>query len=242
MGRSDVAVTRRERSAGIPRRYRADRAGHQRSSASPRWRAIGQAPVGPVREHGEGGGGARPVDASGTTRRRRSPRASPRRSSRGARSRGRSGTPARARRCGARPSPPPRSGDTIRPAKKRRPERVDVGRGREDAAVAGAAHGQVEHVGAEPVGGEVAERGVAGQLVERRKAVASMPAGAADQLVDEVVVGRAGRPLGQEGEDARSRRCSTRTRSPGANFVGWPSSTARKSSVVASWCTGTAST
>ena len=45
MGRSDVAVTRRERSAGIPRRYRADRAGHQRSSASPRWRAIGQAPI-----------------------------------------------------------------------------------------------------------------------------------------------------------------------------------------------------
>ena len=78
---------------------------------------------------------------------------------------------------------------------------MDVGCGREDAAVAGAADGQVEDVGAEPVGGEVAERGVAGQLVEPEEGGGLHARRAADELVDEVVEGRAGRPLGQEGEE-----------------------------------------
>ena len=57
-----------------------------------------------------------------------------------------------------------RRGDDLT-GEQRLPQRVHVGRGREDPAVADPAHREMEHVGAQPVVEQVADRGVTGQFV-----------------------------------------------------------------------------
>ena len=88
------------------------------------------------------------------------------------------------------------------PASERAPERGHVVERRGDAAVAGAAHGEVEHVGAHhAVHRDVAERDVARQLVGAQEArCGSRPAGSAHALLDELVEGDPAGPLGEHGE------------------------------------------
>ena len=148
----------------------------------------------------------------------------------------------RSRRSAAASSRSTHSAETIRPAKNAVPQRPDVRRRRVDAAVAAAAHRQVEHVRAQAVREEVTDAARPGSSSERRNAVSPIPAGSHTRSAHELVVRNAARALGEQRRARRSRRCSTRSSSPAANFVGWPPRTGTYSSVVASSCTGTGMT
>ena len=80
------------------------------------------------------------------------------------------------------------------------PEGVDVGGGGVDAAVAVAAHGEVQDVGAQPVVVEVADGGAAGEGVGAQERCVGEGGGLADALVDEVVEGDPGGPFGEQCE------------------------------------------
>ena len=83
---------------------------------------------------------------------------------------------------------------------ERGPQPADVGRRGEDPAVAQPAHGQVEHVRPQALVVEVADRGVAGQLVAAEERGLGEPGRLDHELVDEPVVRRAGGALGQRCE------------------------------------------
>ena len=136
----------------------------------------------------------------------------PRRSTRAARSRGRSAPTPPARRCAARTISPHPVGRDDPAGEERVPERADVGRGRVDPAVAGAAHGQVEDVRPRrAVELEVAERGAPGKLVraQERGVDAFPPARTRARARARGTAPRS--PARRSAPARRSRRCSTRS-------------------------------
>ena len=133
------------------------------------------------------------------TRRRRRIRATRRRPTHGARSRGRSASTPRA--LAARPhhlGHPVPGHDP--PGEERAPQRAEVRRGGVDPAVPVAAHRQVEHVRPRAVDREIPERGAARELVRAQELGVAHARRLAHAPAHELVERHAARPLGDQRE------------------------------------------
>ena len=156
---------------------------------------------------------------SRTRLRRRSPRARRPRSPRVARTRARTASRP-PRRSGARHLGNPVGRDDLS-GDERRPQRADVGRRRVDPAVAAAPYRQMEHVGAQAVS-RVTDRCASRQLVRAEEVGVAHPGRLAHAFVARVRETACRSLVLRPARARRSRRCSTRSSSPAANFFGCP--------------------